>query len=92
LRTPSFDNNNTPRDGHHIRASDVQRNGQRSNQKFADGSETSKNATGGWCPSDEWKGDVTPIIMYMGTIVNVFLLMLSWKRSWYLRRYDRSFP
>lgn len=66
LGTPSFDNNETPgADGHHIRASDVQRNGQRGNQKFADGSGNSKNVAGGWYPGDEWKGDVARIIMYM---------------------------
>lgn len=66
LGTPSFDNNEAPgADGHHIRASDVQRNGTRGNQKFAEGSGTSKNVTGGWYPGDEWKGDVARIIMYM---------------------------
>lgn len=66
LGTPSFDSNTTPgADGHHIRASDVQRNGQRGNQKFADGSGNSKNVTGGWYPGDEWKGDTARIIMYM---------------------------
>lgn len=66
LGTPTFGNNTAPgADGHHIRASDVQRNGQRGNQKFADGSGNSKNVTGGWYPGDEWKGDVARIIMYM---------------------------
>ncbi|WP_347925295.1 endonuclease [Pontimicrobium sp. SW4] len=66
LGTPSFTSNSIPgADGHHIRASDVQRNGQRGNQKFADGSGDSKNVTGGWYPGDEWKGDAARIIMYM---------------------------
>jgi len=66
LGTPSFTSNSTPgADGHHIRASDVQRNGTRGNQKFADGSGNSKNVTGGWYPGDEWKGDAARIIMYM---------------------------
>ncbi len=66
LGTPSFSSNSTPgADGHHIRASDVQRNGARGNQKFADGLGNSKNVTGGWYPGDEWKGDAARIIMYM---------------------------
>jgi len=66
LGTPSFESRSTPgADGHHIRASDVQRNGTRGNQLFADGSGNSSNVTGGWYPGDEWKGDVARIIMYM---------------------------
>lgn len=66
LGTPSFESNSTPgADGHHIRASDVQRNGQRGNQKFADGTGNSRNVTGGWYPGDEWKGDAARVIMYM---------------------------
>ncbi|PHR69400.1 MAG: hypothetical protein COA67_10530 [Lutibacter sp.] len=52
-------------DAHHLRASDVQRNGQRSNLHFANGSGNSGGSGGGWYPGDEWKGDVARIIMYM---------------------------
>ncbi|WP_051238805.1 endonuclease [Gaetbulibacter saemankumensis] len=65
LATPVMDNSGPGADGHHIRASDVQRNGTRGNQKFASGSGNLGNVTGGWYPGDEWKGDVARIIMYM---------------------------
>lgn len=54
-----------------LRPSDVQRNGARGNQKFADKSSgqypngESGDANGGWYPGDEWKGDCARIIMYM---------------------------
>ncbi|WP_086029289.1 endonuclease [Tenacibaculum holothuriorum] len=66
LGTPSFSNNTTPgADGHHIRASDVQRNNSRGNLLFTNGSGNSKSVSGGWYPGDEWCGDVARIIMYM---------------------------
>lgn len=52
-------------DAHHLRASDVQRNGQRSSLHFANGSGNSGSSGGGWYPGDEWKGDVARILMYM---------------------------
>jgi hypothetical protein len=54
-------------DGHHLRASDVQRNGLRANLPFADGSGNSGkvNSNQYWYPGDEWKGDAARIIMYM---------------------------
>ncbi|MFD1614888.1 endonuclease [Gelatiniphilus marinus] len=54
-------------DAHNLRASDVQRNGQRGNKKFAAGSGNSKTVNGGtdWYPGDEWRGDVARVIMYM---------------------------
>lgn len=53
-------------DAHHLRACDVQRNGNRANQKFASGSGiASGNSGGGWYPGDQWKGDVARMIMYM---------------------------
>lgn len=52
-------------DAHHLRASDVQRNGQRGSLKFIDGTGTSKKIGAGWYPGDEWKGDVARMIMYM---------------------------
>ncbi|GAA4291631.1 endonuclease [Aestuariibaculum suncheonense] len=65
LATPSMDNTGPGADGHHIRASDVQRNNVRDNQKYASGSGNSGNVTGGWYPGDDWKGDVARVIMYM---------------------------
>ncbi len=58
-------------DAHNLRASDVQRNGQRSNFKFITGSGNSSTSGGGWYPGDattggtDWRGDVARITMYM---------------------------
>lgn len=52
-------------DAHHLRASDVQRNANRGNRKFADGSGNSGNVGIDWYPGDEWKGDVARMMMYM---------------------------
>lgn len=52
-------------DAHHLRPSDVQYNGQRSNKKFIDGSGNSKEISGSWFPGDEWKGDIARMMMYM---------------------------
>lgn len=65
--TPAMSDSGPGADGHHIRASDVQRNGQRDNKKFADGIGNSETVNSGanWYPGDDWKGDVARIIMYM---------------------------
>lgn len=52
-------------DAHHLRACDVQRNGNRGNLKFAPGLGNSSTVIGGWYPGDEWKGDVARMMMYM---------------------------
>lgn len=52
-------------DAHHLRASDVQRNNNRGNLKFATGSGNSGASNSGWYPGDEWKGDVARMVMYM---------------------------
>lgn len=67
LATPPMTDAGPGADGHHIRASDVQRNGLRGNLLFADGSGNSGkvNSNQYWYPGDEWKGDVARIIMYM---------------------------
>lgn len=54
-------------DVHNLRAVDSQKNSQRSNRLFIDGSgEDSKIVNGDYFyPGDEWKGDVARIIMYM---------------------------
>lgn len=52
-------------DAHHIRACDVDRNGNRGSLKFSAGSGNSGTVTGGWYPGDEWKGDVARMMMYM---------------------------
>ena len=52
-------------DAHHIRASDVQLNGNRGNRLYAAGSGTAANAGADWYPGDEWKGDVARMAMYM---------------------------
>lgn len=63
--TPSMSNSGPGADGHHIRATDVQRNGQRDNKLFATGSGNSTVVGANWYPGDEWKGDVARVIMYM---------------------------
>ncbi|AOW19617.1 endonuclease [Urechidicola croceus] len=58
-------------DAHNLRPSDVQRNGQRGNRKFADGSGNSGIVGSDWYPGDDstggtdWRGDVARITMYM---------------------------
>ena len=63
--TPPLGQSGPGADAHHLRASDVQRNGQRSNLHFITGSGNSGGTNGGWYPGNEWKGDVARIIMYM---------------------------
>ncbi len=53
-------------DAHHLRAADVDRNGNRGNELFTAGSGNSHDVTTGtWYPGDEWKGDVARMMMYM---------------------------
>ncbi|QVY65543.1 endonuclease [Polaribacter sp. Q13] len=63
-------------DAHNLRPADKSRNSERNNYKFALGSGNSTRSnityngpdgpeTRGWYPGDEWKGDVSRMIMYM---------------------------
>ncbi len=65
LGNPALGQSGAGSDAHHLRAADVQRNGQRDSDKFAAGSGNSGPVTGGWYPGDEWKGDVARMMMYM---------------------------
>lgn len=65
LGTPELGDSGPGADAHMLRACDVQRNGQRGNLKFIDGSGNSGTVSSGWYPGDEWKGDMARIIMYM---------------------------
>lgn len=65
LGNPDLGESGPGADVHHIRASDVDRNGLRGNKKFAAGSGNSGNSGSGWYPGDEWKGDVARMMMYM---------------------------
>ncbi|TYP99136.1 putative secreted protein (Por secretion system target) [Tenacibaculum adriaticum] len=65
LGNPNLGTSGPGADAHHLRASDVQYNNQRSSKKFATGSGNSGDVTGGWYPGDEWKGDVARMMMYM---------------------------
>ena len=65
LGTPSLTTNEADADVHHIRASDVARNGMRDNDRFFDGSGNSFETGILWYPGDEWKGDVARMMMYM---------------------------
>ena len=68
LGTPALDDggvSDAGEDAHHIRSSDVDKNGSRGNLKFAAGSGNAGSVSGGWYPGDEWKGDVARMMMYM---------------------------
>lgn len=65
LGTPNLGTSGPGADAHMLRASDVQRNGQRGSKKFTDGSGNSDVIGSNWYPGDEWKGDVARIMMYM---------------------------
>ena len=66
LGDPDLGQNGPGADAHHLRASDVQRNGQRANLKFAAGSGIPSGPSNlGWYPGDEWKGDIARMMMYM---------------------------
>ncbi len=76
LGTPNLGLEGPGADAHHLRPSDVERNSNRSNRKFADGSGNSAiTAQGNWYPGDEWKGDIARMMLYM-----------------YLRYGDRALP
>lgn len=65
LGTPNINTNEADADVHHVRASDVARNGMRDNNRFFDGSGNSFESGILWYPGDEWKGDVARMMMYM---------------------------
>ena len=65
LGSPDLGETGPGADAQHLRAADVDRNGQRGNLKYAAGSGNSGGVAGGWYPGDEWKGDVARIMMYM---------------------------
>jgi endonuclease I len=67
LATPSMSTSfpNAGTDAHHLRASDVQMNGDRGNRLFASGIGNAGNVGANWYPGDEWKGDVARMAMYM---------------------------
>ena len=65
LGNPDLGTTGPGADAHHLRASDVQRNGSRGNLKFATGTGNSGSVSGGWYPGDQWKGDVARMMMYM---------------------------
>lgn len=66
LGNPDLGTSGPGADAHHLRASDVQRNGDRGSEKFAAGTGTSHDVTSAtWYPGDEWKGDIARMMMYM---------------------------
>lgn len=66
LGTPDLGTSGPGADAHHLRAADVQRNGDRGSEKFTAGSGNSRDITSStWYPGDEWKGDVARMMMYM---------------------------
>lgn len=66
LGNPDLGESGPGADAHHLRASDVDRNGDRGSEKFTAGSGNSGDVTGStWYPGDEWKGDIARMMMYM---------------------------
>lgn len=65
LGNPNLGESGPGADAHHLRAADVQRNGDRGSKKFAAGSGDSGSVGSNWYPGDEWKGDVARMMMYM---------------------------
>jgi len=65
LGTPNLGESGPGADAHHLRPTNVQRNSNRGNLKFIDGSGNSQKISNGWYPGDEWKGDVARMMMYM---------------------------
>ncbi|WP_430409057.1 endonuclease [Kordia sp.] len=75
LASPDLDSNTTNgppySDAHNLRATDVQRNGQRGSRLFSAGSGNSGAVGSFWYPGDatvggpDWRGDVARIVMYM---------------------------
>jgi endonuclease I len=65
LGNPDLGTSGPGADVHHLRASDVQRNGERGSDKFIAGSGNSGPVGAGWYPGDEWKGDIARMMMYM---------------------------
>ncbi|WP_299105626.1 endonuclease [uncultured Tenacibaculum sp.] len=65
LGIPNLGSSGPGSDAHHLRPSDVKMNSNRGSKKFATGSGNAGDASGGWYPGDEWKGDVARMMMYM---------------------------
>tara|TARA_R110000751_G_scaffold273237_1_gene373970 strand:+ start:104 stop:1189 length:1086 start_codon:yes stop_codon:yes gene_type:complete len=71
LGNPNLGTSGPGSDAQMLRPTDVQRNGARGSQRFADKSSgqylngESGDVNSGWYPGDEWKGDCARIIMYM---------------------------
>ena len=65
LGTPNLEPTEANSDIHHLRACDVQRNSNRGNLKFGQGTGNSGVVASFWYPGDEWKGDVARMMMYM---------------------------
>ncbi|WP_299120966.1 endonuclease [uncultured Tenacibaculum sp.] len=65
LGNPNLGTSGAGADAHHVRPADISFNSQRSSKKFVAGSGNAGNASGGWYPGDEWKGDVARMMMYM---------------------------
>ncbi|MGK4568696.1 endonuclease [Flavobacterium sp. 3HN19-14] len=65
LGTPDLGTSWACSDAHHLRASDVQRNGSRGSRKFASGTGNSGTTGANWYPGDQWKGDIARMMMYM---------------------------
>ena len=67
LGTPNLGTEGPGSDAQMLRPSDIGRNSDRGNLKFADGTGTSFATNDGWYPGDEWKGDIARMMMYMYT-------------------------
>ncbi|MFL0123345.1 endonuclease [Tenacibaculum maritimum] len=64
LGNPNLGTSGPGSDVHHLRATDISFNSQRSSKKFVNGSGNAGDVSGGWYPGDEWKGDVARMMLY----------------------------
>ncbi len=68
LGTPNLGFEFAGADAHHLRAIDSDRNNERSNRLFEEGSGVDMSyitLAGNWYPGNQWKGDIARMIMYM---------------------------
>ncbi len=65
LGNPNLGETGPGSDPHHLRSSDVQFNGVRSNLPYTDADGNARPVNGGFYPGDEWKGDVARMMLYM---------------------------
>ena len=81
LGTPNLGTEGPGSDAHHLRPSDVQRNANRGNRKFAAGTGNSGTVGTNWYPGDEWKAMLPECscICICATAPAAYPQMLPWE-------------